>query len=69
MTRRIEFGENYYFFYLRSLCYRILKRFDESGQDYDTIRRAVLLTKGKEITKSIFGMLMGPFEKNRKKLL
>lgn len=47
----------------------MLTRFDDSGQDYETIRRAILLTKGKEITKSIFGMLMGPLEKNRKKII
>ena len=69
VVRRIEFGDNYYYFYLRALCHRILNKFDEAGRDYDSIRRAILLTKGKEITKSIFGMLMGPIEKNRKKLL
>ena len=63
------FRDNYQFFYLRALCHKVLKNFDKSDEDYAKIRRAFAITKGKEISMNIFGMLMGPFERNRKKLL
>lgn len=61
--------DNFRFRYLRSVCYRVIGDFENSKKDYIDIIKAFEITEGKIISKNIFGMIMMPLEKNRKKLL
>jgi hypothetical protein len=51
------------------VCYRVIGDFENSKKDYIDIIKAFEITEGKIISKNIFGMIMMPLEKNRKKLL
>ena len=51
------------------MCHRVSGDFEKSKQDYVDIITAFRINEGKLISKNIFGMIMMPMEKNRKKLL
>jgi hypothetical protein len=51
------------------MCHRVVGDFEKSKQDYVDIIQAFRINEGKLISKNIFGMIMMPMEKNRKKLL
>ena len=46
-----------YFRYLRSLCYKVLDKFDKSQKDYTDILRTFELAEGSKFAKYIFAML------------
>ena len=58
-----------YFRYLRSLCYKCLRDFSSSQQDYKDILRGIEIEEGSKFAKYIFAMILMPVETNRKKLL
>lgn len=69
LRMRIIQRQNFHYRYLRSICHRITGDFEKSRKDYVDIYEAFRINEGKLISKNIFGMIMMPMEKNRKKLL
>ena len=57
-----------YFRYLRSLCYRVLKDFEKSQEDYRSLLNVFALEEGTKFAKYIFAMILMPLETDRKKL-
>ena len=53
---------------MRSLCYRVLKDFEKSQEDYRSLLAAFALEEGTKFAKYIFAMILMPVETDRKKL-
>ena len=60
--------KKFYFWYLRSLCNKILGNFEQSQKDYITINEAFELHEGMTFSKKIFGMIMLPLIKRKDQL-
>lgn len=59
----------FYFRYLRALCHRVLKNYEESERDYVNIIEAFKEQEGQQICRNIFAMIIIPFEENRRRIL
>lgn len=68
MQTRDDFSR-LYFRYLRALCHKALRNFEESQRDYCSINRAFEISEGKSFSKQILAMVMMPLQANRKSQL
>lgn len=51
--------------YLRSMCFKNIKQYEEAAADYKSLIRLFNLNENKDKRKYVFGLLLLPLQRNR----